>query len=120
MPSVFEQRLTAGPLSRLYAQFGVAATYKAKDGTSITGTVRVQPESTHELVKSDIVQERQSGLILARQSEFTAPQAGGRFILDSGEVWTIEVTPKLNHGQHECQCVREGNTGVMTRRASNG
>ena len=118
MPSQFESMMAAALPGTHYATFGLAASYTAPDGSNTTLTVRVQRDEARQVDRDNRVQgEVQTGRVMCMASDLAKPVKGGRFTVESVEVWTIETTPTLVNGEHICACVRSGVTAIMARRA---
>lgn len=115
--SAFELAFAAN-LDPLYVLFGVAGSYAAPDGTSVAGlTLRVRRDDPHQVERPNrAIGEMQTGQILVRQSELARPVKNGRFTVRGVEVWTIETTPRLQHGEYICTCTRTGVEIMMPRR----
>jgi len=124
MPSQFENLFAASALPDLYATFGVAGSlYQAPDPVSAqaTCTPRIQ---RHDAMQFDgqgkgVSGEIQTATILVQQTDITKPVTGGEFTITGAtgpEVWKIEVTPKLQNGEHHCVCKRIGVSRMMSNR----
>lgn len=117
MPSAFETAVRAN-LDPLYAEFGLATTYTAPDGTTTACTIRLHRNEAHQVDRTVRVNgEMQTGEIMVRQTELAKPVRGGRFVVEGVEAWTIELTPVLKNGQHQCTVSRAG-VERMTERTS--
>lgn len=118
--SVFEQLFPQAGLDGLYETFGVLGSYTAPDGTAVgTLTLRIEREATSQTTGGNgQLSELTTAQIMARQSELAKPVRGARFTVRGADVWTIETTPFLVHGQWECACKRSGLERHNSRRAS--
>lgn len=119
MPSQFES-LIASNLPALYAQYGLDATYTPPNGqTPTTGlSVRVHRGDSRQYDRGNgSMGEIQTAEVIVLQSALPRPVAGGRFTVESVEVWTIDATPTLKNGQFTCTCTRTGDSRLMSRSA---